>query len=129
MWSKSYPVQRIPQPSGRTRTSQHQHSIGRSLILNTTASSQPATSSHMLRVKPLSRFSNINMKLSALLFAVIATAVVAESCTSKAPAPKPKPTSRSELCTRICASSPIQNCGKGWYSKQQGECWSCCKRT
>ncbi|XPS74657.1 hypothetical protein M3J09_006768 [Ascochyta lentis] len=66
------------------------------------------------------------MKLSTFLISVFAAAVVAEPCTSKAPASKP--TKQPEMCTRICASSPIQDCGRGWYTKRQGGCWSCCKR-
>ncbi|KAF3032974.1 hypothetical protein E8E12_002432 [Didymella heteroderae] len=65
------------------------------------------------------------MQLSALLSVLLTTLVAAEPCTSTAPN---KPTPLPELCTRICASSPIQDCGRGWYSKQQGACWACCKK-
>lgn len=53
------------------------------------------------------------MKLSALLVALLTTLVAAEPCTSTA---SNKPTLLPELCTRICASSPIEDCGRGWAS-------------
>ncbi|KZM22412.1 uncharacterized protein EKO05_0000087 [Ascochyta rabiei] len=66
------------------------------------------------------------MKLSTFLITVFAAAAVAEPCTSKAPVSTP--TERVEMCTKICAFRPIQDCGRGGYTKQQGKCWSCCKK-
>ncbi|CAG9985863.1 unnamed protein product [Clonostachys byssicola] len=31
-----------------------------------------------------------------------------------------------DVCWLMCASDKIQ-CPENWYSKQQGNCWTCCK--
>ncbi|CAF3468910.1 unnamed protein product, partial [Fusarium graminearum] len=33
---------------------------------------------------------------------------------------------KDELCWLICASDELE-CPDDWYSKKQGECWTCCK--
>ncbi|CAH0023287.1 unnamed protein product [Clonostachys rhizophaga] len=33
-----------------------------------------------------------------------------------------------DICWLLCASDKIQ-CPEGWYSSQQGDCWTCCKDT
>ncbi|KAF1931843.1 uncharacterized protein M421DRAFT_321884 [Didymella exigua CBS 183.55] len=66
------------------------------------------------------------MMLSTLLLTLLSTLALAapEPCTTSQ---SYQTTPLSELCTYICAASPIEDCGRGWYSKQQGSCWACCK--
>ncbi|KAF2137440.1 uncharacterized protein K452DRAFT_302015 [Aplosporella prunicola CBS 121167] len=33
---------------------------------------------------------------------------------------------KTDICWLICASQPL-DCPEGWYSSQQGECYTCCR--
>lgn len=91
--------------NSRPHSAQHEDQHPPLLIINRT---------HVpLAVIPPSPHLACSMKFSTLLLAVFATAVAAEPCTSKAPPAEP---TAKELCTKICAADPIQDCGRGWVS-------------
>ncbi|KAF5026512.1 hypothetical protein F66182_1372 [Fusarium sp. NRRL 66182] len=46
---------------------------------------------------------------------------------SQSPLRKGTPTANSfAICWLLCASEQVR-CPDGWYAKQMGDCWTCCK--